>query len=182
MTRGPQQRPAAERFWTKVRKTPTCWIWEGCRNKLGYGLFYVSPGKKAKAHRFAYETLVGPIPEGKELDHVKARGCVGPQCVNPAHLEPVTHRENLMRADSVTARAARAIHCPQGHPYDAANTYHAPQGGRRCRECARQSSAVARAKRTPEQQAAMRQYLRDYHRRKKAGDEVGYRMAFTEAA
>ncbi|MDP2917085.1 MAG: HNH endonuclease signature motif containing protein [Dehalococcoidia bacterium] len=87
------------------------------------------------AHKFAYETLVGPVPEGKELDHL----CRNPPCVNPAHLEPVTHQENDIRgiAGTVSAQRLRSItHCPQGHPYDLFNTYiHPKTGARMCRIC-----------------------------------------------
>jgi hypothetical protein len=88
---------------------------------------------------------MGPIPEGMTLDHVKANGCTSTACVKaiadehgPAHLEPVTNRENVLRSDSISARNARKTHCPQGHPYDEANTYVSRQGGRNCRACHRQ--------------------------------------------
>lgn len=69
-----------------------CWLWTGGRKARGYGSFTV--GKRAfNAHRWAYETWVGPIPEGLEIDHI----CANPPCVNPAHLEPVTHEENVRR-------------------------------------------------------------------------------------
>jgi hypothetical protein len=76
---------------------------------------------------------MGAVPEGLELDHLcRVRGCV-----NPKHLEPVTHRENLMRGESWSAVNARKTHCPEGHPYDETNTYIDGKGRRRCRECAR---------------------------------------------
>ena len=90
----------SERFWQKVRKTDECWYWEGGRTqnlRFPYGTFYAGGGRKnAKnmvAHRYAYETLVGPIGEGLYLDHL----CQETMCVNPAHLEPVTAAENFMR-------------------------------------------------------------------------------------
>lgn len=85
--------------------------------------------KDAGAHRVAYEEIMGPVPEGLELDHL----CRTRSCVNPSHLEPVTHRENMNRGDVATRRKT---HCPKGHPYDEENTgiYN---GYRNCRACAR---------------------------------------------
>jgi hypothetical protein len=98
-----------------------------------------------QAHRFAYELLVGPIPEGLELDHL----CRNHACVNPAHLEPVIHVENIRRGDTdAQGRCNRdKTHCPAGHPLDEANTYHNPHGWRACRTCNRESTARYRAER-----------------------------------
>lgn len=77
-----------------------CWVWLRSRNHLGYG----SAGRGVWAHRMMYKRHIGPIPEGLELDHL----CRNPSCVNPEHLEPVTHQENIRRAKHVklTAHAA----------------------------------------------------------------------------
>ena len=97
--RGHNSQPGVqERFWAKVRKTDGCWLWTGSHNGLGYGTIR-SVGRKMYVHRYSYELLVGPIPAGLELDHL----CRVPGCVNPDHLEPVTHAENLRRG-----RLARA--------------------------------------------------------------------------
>lgn len=129
-------RPVAERFWAKVRKTATCWLWQGSQ-KNGYGRFRVHKGAGGlrQAHAVAYELLVGPIPPGLQIDHVRARGCLHRACVNPAHLEPVTAAVNNSRSNSATARNARKTHCPQGHEYTAENTILLKSGGRRCRIC-----------------------------------------------
>lgn len=118
-----------ERFTTKyaVNNATGCWEWQGaCAAWNGYGLF--RDGRVHKAHRFAYEHFVGPIPDGLELDHL----CRVRRCVNPAHLEPVTHAENMARSST-----ALKTHCKNGHPFDAANTRLRPRGGRDCRECQR---------------------------------------------
>lgn len=126
-------RPAEQRFWEKVQKTDGCWEWLAAKNRWGYGVFY--GGERAEqAHRFAYRTLIGPIPEGLTIDHL----CRNPGCVNPAHLEPVTQRENVLRGETRTAANAAKTHCPQGHPYDEENTYLAPSGSRICRACQRE--------------------------------------------
>jgi hypothetical protein len=123
-----------ERFWARVRRTVTCWLWEGCKDRLGYGEVCYRGGNR-KAHRRSYELLVGPVPDGLELDHL----CRNPSCVNPAHLEPVTHAENVRRGISGSvngARQAAKTHCKRGHPYSAENT-RTHRGMRQCRTCKR---------------------------------------------
>jgi hypothetical protein len=110
-----------------------CLIWTGTRNKDGYGGFNVSRWTKRKAHRVSYELFVGPIPAGAELDHL----CKTRSCVEPTHLEPVTHAENNARSSSLTALNAKKTECIRGHPFDEANTRITPQGFRRCRACDR---------------------------------------------
>lgn len=138
----------ADRFWEKVDKSDDCWEWTAYRLN-GYGRFGVggareNGGRIVFAHRWAYEHLVGPIPDGMHLDHL----CRNPPCVNPDHLEPVTPKENSLRGLSPWARNARKTHCPQGHPYDDENTIYGGYTGkeRRCRECNRlRCEARARA-------------------------------------
>lgn len=108
-----------------------CWIWTGSLNNKGYGRI-LSYGY---AHRFMYERWKGPIPAGLELDHL----CRKPACCNPDHLEAVTHSVNMQRAHTRNQNTDKT-HCPQGHPYDDANTYGTPAGGRQCRECGRAQS------------------------------------------
>lgn len=110
------------RFWAQVdkRSDDECWPFLGVINSNGYGQFTVSLGKhhhqrRYMAHRFAYEIVIGPIPEGLHLDHVWDRGCTLRECVNPAHLEPVTLAENNRRMHA--ARKARAaVHCGDSVP------------------------------------------------------------------
>lgn len=81
-----------QRFWSKVDKTATCWNWFGGTNDKNYGLFELGT-RKIYVHRYSYELLVRTIPKGLELDHL----CENSRCVNPEHLEPVTHMENVRR-------------------------------------------------------------------------------------
>lgn len=78
-----------ERFWAKVKKTKTCWLWTGAQFTTGYGKIRVGL-KEGYAHRVCWELVKGPIPEGLLLDHV----CHTPTCVNPVHLRLATHAEN----------------------------------------------------------------------------------------
>lgn len=118
-----------DRFWAKVIATDSCWYWTGATTN-GYGSFQWR-GNASPAHRFAYELLVGPIPDGLQLDHL----CRMRACVNPAHLEPVTQRENLLRGNGWSGRHARQMSCKHGHPFTAENIYSPPRGGRQCRMC-----------------------------------------------
>lgn len=107
-----------------------CWLWTGTLDHNGYGA--ISQDHKWKrAHRVVYEVLRVPIPTGLTIDHL----CRVIACVNPDHLEPVTMRENVLRSDSPSAKAARATECPKGHPYDEANTRRDIRGDRFCRQC-----------------------------------------------
>lgn len=135
---------AARRFWIKVTKTESCWLWHR-PNSLGYGRFTTHKGERQRmAHRFAYEACVGPIPEGLVLDHL----CRVRHCVNPAHLEPVTQRENTMRSPIAPAAInATRTHCVHGHEYTRENTIARirPGGGRACKTCLREYMRRKRA-------------------------------------
>lgn len=86
-----------------------------------------------RAHRAMYEEVVGKVPDGASLDHL----CRNPGCVNPPHLEPVTHTENVRRGHSGYRNKAK-VSCPSGHAYDEANTRVSVEGWRRCRVCDRE--------------------------------------------
>ena len=81
-----------ERFWRKVDRSGDCWIWTAGTYTQGYGSFAIGY-TSIQAHRFAWTHLRGPIPEGLTLDHL----CRTKRCVNPSHLEIVTHAENSRR-------------------------------------------------------------------------------------
>ena len=104
-----------------VLKT-ACIIWDGPLDDDGYGR--MAFGKLA--HKHTWEQENGPVPAGLELDH----RCRIRVCINLEHLEPVTHAENMRRS----ARAQQT-HCYRGHPFNEANTYRHPRGGRKCRAC-----------------------------------------------
>jgi hypothetical protein len=135
-------RPAVERFWEKVDKTSGCWLWTAALWK-GYGRIAVGR-RMVKAHRFSYELLIGPIPDGMTIDH----RCRVRSCVNPAHLEVVTNAENVMRGHGACAQHARKTHCANGHAFTDENTYVRPSRprARECVSCQRQAGRAYKAR------------------------------------
>lgn len=131
-------RTVEQRFWAKVDKTETCWLWTGWKNHKGYGYLTIA-GKNVRAHRWAYEQLVGLIDGDLTVDHL----CRVKECVNPAHMELVTREENSRRGSK--GRAGTESHCAAGHAYTAETSYINPTAKRprrRCRICqARYKSA-----------------------------------------
>lgn len=124
---------AKARFWSKVSPVPAdaCWIWHGASNGRGYG--NVGRNKKTYlAHRVAYELTFGPVPEGKDLDHL----CRTKGCVNPTHLEAVTFLVNMRRRYS-DEPDVRTTHCVHGHELTPENiAWVNPATGRKnCRTC-----------------------------------------------
>lgn len=128
--------PAPTRFKRKVSwepRTGRCWEWTGTLNSNGYGVFW-DGDRAVYAHRWSYEHFVGPIPEGMELDHL----CRNPRCVRPSHLEPVTHRENMLRGVSPSAIQAKQTVCVRGHSLGPdGDVYITKKGKRQCRACKR---------------------------------------------
>jgi hypothetical protein len=124
-----------------------CWDWTGATNSRGYGRITFM-GRTTYAHRQVWETVVGAIPDGLELDHL----CRNTMCVNPDHLEPVTHAENIRRSPTGAEKSARYAawtHCRRGHERTPENTRIGPDGVRRCRPC----HALGERRRRQERQA-----------------------------
>lgn len=144
----------ATRFWAKVDKSggpDACWLWIGGLAGKGYGRFYDGT-RDVYAHRWAWEQANGPIPTDLQIDHVchnRDSSCPGGECshrrcVNPAHLEAVDCRTNLLRGNTVTAARAAVTHCPRGHEYTPENTYiSSTHGGRDCKICRRYRKTAA---------------------------------------
>lgn len=125
-----------ERFWSKVDTSGPCWEWTAALSVGGYGKYTVVVDGKTKypyAHRYAYEILVGPVPEGTDLDHL----CRVRKCVNPDHLEPVSRRENVRRGIGPTGLNMAKTSCPSGHEYSQENTFVSRAGYRQCKICRR---------------------------------------------
>lgn len=115
------------RFESYFDKTGSgCWLWTGGRQISGYGHFTLEFRKQFRAHRFSYELYIGKIPKHLEIDHL----CKTRPCVNPKHLEPVTHKQNQERGYWASRKE-----CYNGHLYTDNNIHYAKDGSRRCRKC-----------------------------------------------
>jgi len=134
------------RFWKRIDKAGPggCWLWTGDQTPRGYGVVRYN-GKTPRVHRLVYHFLVGPLPHMRvlQLDHT----CRNRLCCNPAHLELVTARENLMRGETHAAANAAKTHCMHGHPLANANLYRAKSGARVCKVCLRERGRRADHKR-----------------------------------
>jgi hypothetical protein len=126
-----------ERFWSKVDKTDSCWLWNASKCQNGYGRFRFK-GMARLAHRIAYELINGKIPDGMEIDHL----CNNSSCVNPDHLEAVPHAENMKRLQK------RLRYCKQGHEYTEENTYMTPKGHKQCKTCRKIYDRESKARKT----------------------------------
>src|SRR5712664_49577 len=126
--------PFEHRFWLKVWPRGDCWEWKGLRDHYGYGYIAGPHDVPLKAHRIAYEYAKGPIPDGKQIDHL----CRHRWCVRPSHLEAVSHRTNQRRGFGPVGINARKVSCKSGHLFTPENTYYDKEGARHCRTCHRQ--------------------------------------------
>lgn len=152
--------PIEDRFWASVNKDGPmpqtdavegrCWAWTG-NLRSGYGSIQAAGSRrKIQAHRLSYELHGGTLVPGLDIDHL----CRNRECVNPAHLELVTTRVNVLRGEGPAAKNARKTHCKYGHPFDAENTRYTRDGKRQCRTCVR-----ARTRKYYWQRAAARAVL-----------------------
>ena len=148
------KRTLRERFESKVIYAENgCWLWSAAHfQRTGYALFCIKSGdgkwRPTVAHRIAYELYKDPIPDGLEVDHLchtwdtacpGGPACPHRGCVNPAHLEAVTHRANNLRGRAPSAISFRENRCQQGHEFTPENTYIKPSrpNKRECRKCMR---------------------------------------------
>ena len=123
-----------ERILNKITKDDDgCWVWSGAKfkkNSGNYGQIRIGgrkDGKLVRAHKISYQEFVGEIPKGLELDHL----CHNTLCVNPKHLEPVIHAENMKRR-----KDSNLPYCKHGHKYTPRTTYIRPDNGyRECKIC-----------------------------------------------
>lgn len=127
----PRWSPPMTRFFSRVEIAPDgCWIWIGAKNQNGYGVFMESKGRsQTSAHRVLYEWVHGVrLDRSQVVDHL----CRNKACVNPAHLEAVSQRENMRRG----IKGVLTTHCPRNHEYTPENTYlYEDKRGYRMRNC-----------------------------------------------
>lgn len=118
----------------KINPKTDCWEWLRSITPKGYG--YFETGNDTRAHRAYYKAFRGDIPQNLQLDHL----CRTRSCVNPAHLDVVSSKENTMRGVGDAARNARKTHCKRGHEFKGTNLRIAPRGEgakRICITCSR---------------------------------------------
>jgi hypothetical protein len=120
-----------------------CWIWLGEPNHNGYGIIE-QRGQKIRAHRLALVLHLGrDLKPGKVPNHM----CENPPCVNPAHLQESTQRENVLHGNTITSEQRARTHCPQGHELSEKNCVpsHWARGWRSCLTCDRATANKQRA-------------------------------------
>lgn len=133
-----------EHFEERVFRPETpCWNWRAYRNKKGYPIL-VKDSHHHYAHRVAYKLFVGPIPEGLEIHH----RCYNRACVNPEHLEAVTHTVNIAASRAPNVLNGKKTHCKHGHEFTSENTLVVKGGWRQCLTCKRAIAREAQRQRT----------------------------------
>lgn len=159
----PRTTPAIDRFHSYYRVDPDgCWVWVRHRNHDGYGIFKPVGCRRVKrrefAHRWSYQQFVGTLSEDLEIDHL----CRNRACVNPTHLELVTHEENMRRSRGFSTRPRKTV-CPRGHEKTGDNLYVTSKGAYNCRKCSSDGQG-RRVKERRQLEDGFAEKLRAYHR------------------
>ena len=174
---GMDRRRFTRRFLSRIAYAPCplpevpgqCWEWQGarCGPDGSYRQSWLD-GRRQMAHRVAWKLLVGPLDDDDDLDHL----CRNPPCVNPAHCEPVSHRENIQRGWD-HKHTHREGHCAHGHPWTPENTHLNKRGGRTCRACRAAAARKHRAAHPDANRDACRRYQEKRQRERRAGRRDG---------
>jgi hypothetical protein len=171
----PRKTTEEERFWAKVDKTETCWMWTASKDRRGYGKFCVQR-KIVPAHRYAYSLAHGAIPHGLFVCHK----CDVPSCVNLEHLwlgSPSDNTADMIKKNRHGAhmKPRAGTHCKKGHEYSVvgvvfrkntvvdSNGVSVTRVYRVCRQCRKDGEKRRRV--TPERLERFRKYQREYQKR-----------------
>lgn len=119
-----------EKIEKNIRINNNCWMWNGAKDKDGYGTFCYNT-KKEKVHRISYKLWMGELDPTLTIDHL----CNIRSCCNPTHLQQVTIKRNVLRSNGLTAINKRKTHCIHGHPFSPQNTYLYRGTHRQCKTC-----------------------------------------------
>ena len=152
--------PILDRLADKFTVGDGCWEWTGARSRGGYGMIYPKWRGECLAHRVVFTLMRGPVPHGLQLDHL----CRNRACVNPAHLEPVTNRENILRGVTAPAVNVLKTHCDNGHEFTDENTRARSGGNRDCRGCHRERNQAYYRRGGKARRATRRAELREERR------------------
>jgi hypothetical protein len=125
-----------ERFWSKVAKFESCWIWNGAKDETGHGRLKINC-IQVSAHRVSYEWKHGSIPDGMDAHHK----CFNPACVNPDHLQILTHSQHI------SLHRPFKTHCKRGHEFTPDNLYNSKSGKKKCIKCSKINGIIRRDKR-----------------------------------
>jgi len=128
------------RFWQKVEKTDSCWLWRGLLSDYGHGRCSIRKNCWWPAHRVSWLLAGRVLVQGLVIDHM----CNNPACVNPEHLQQISNRSNLLRGNNPAARNAAKNSCSRcGGPY----TISGERRTRKCLACIRRYQSTLREKR-----------------------------------
>lgn len=165
-------RKLLRKIFDKIKVNPQsgCWEWTGAKQWGGYGII-VWEDRSRLAHRIIFQLLVSGIPSDLHCDHL----CRVRHCVNPAHIEIVTNKVNVLRGKGAPAQNARKTHCSLGHPLSGENLYLDSKGGRECKTCRNARCRARYHTLAPDSPAKVRQrernriWMQKYWQEKKQG-------------
>jgi hypothetical protein len=159
-----EQLPERYRKRIEVDSVSGCWLWRGWRGGKKHYAYLGFCGHQVVAHRFLFELLVGPVPDGLDLHHE----CEVPHCVNPDHLKILTKLQHKDRHRRI------ATHCKRGHELTPENTY-SHGDNRACRLCRAERDRQSRLKNPEQHREKLRRWRLKDPEHVRELDRAGYR-------